>query len=487
MTLGLKTAWTATFAAALVACGGGGEDAPISPAPSTATVAVRGAMVKPVSVTASAVTALNKADASFKETRLQSLACPDVPDGYDPIISTPVEFRDAAGAVLSTLTTDSCGAFTGNVATGATVAVATPTGVAPIRQPIASLIVTAGSTTPTLVSALPTGASYVISVVQDTGNGRLAMTVSDSLSGKAVLGLTAADFAFSLGANPLALTSLSYGASLAQSNASVSVVLDSSSSMSTGVGTTGRSRYQVAAIAGHELLNGLTTGSDEINMTLFASRIFPMNDFTLASLSWTDLAGVITPAYTFSTTGTTRTVAALRPLVDAYNPQSAIYRRNTTGDAVHPDTGTRRIGSSYAFGGNTAFYDGTLQGITNLSTAVNPRKIVVAMTDGQENASRSTLEQVIQAAITQGVPLFTVAFGSASSVNEANMQAMADRTGGQYRRVEGIDLAGLFQGIQTGIRFQYLAALGSTPVSGSVVTITLSRGAVPVVRTVTIR
>ena len=85
------------------------------------------------------------------------------------------------------------------------------------------------------------------------------------------------------------------------------------------------------------------------------------------------------------------------------------------------------------------------------------------------------------------MPVFTVAFGAASQVDEVDMQAIADQTGGQYKRVEGLDLAGLFQGIQTGIRFQYVATLGAVQASGTVLTITLNRGATPVTRTLTIQ
>jgi von Willebrand factor type A domain len=305
-----------------------------------------------------------------------------------------------------------------------------------------------------------------------------------------VLGLTAADFGFAAAAAPVGLASLSYGSSQAQGSASVSVVLDSSSSMGALVGTTGKSRYQVAALAAHELLNGLQTGADEANVTIFSSRIFPMNDTTLAALNWVDTAGLAIPDYTFSATGKTQTIAALRPVIDAYNPRSQIYRSNatsTTADAVHPDTGNRRISSSYPYSGATAFYDGTITGINALTGALNPRKIVVSMTDGQENASVATLPTVISTAKAQNVPVFTVAFGAASQVDEADMQAIADQTGGQYRRVEGLDLAGLFQGIQTGIRFQYVATLGAVQASGTVLTITLTRGGTPVTRTITIQ
>ena len=486
-----KAAMTLACTSALLACGGGGGESP-PPGGGTGTgtgeQSVSGVLVVPLSIAATSSVAMRRALSAARAPTAYP-GCPDVPDGYQPLASVPIQFTDSAGTLLSTLTTDSCGGFSGNVNTAATVATAQPTGVSPITQPVSSLITVAGAAAP-IVSTLPTGAEYVISVVQDLGAARVAMTISDSLTGKAVLGLTPADFSFAVAAAPVGLASLSYGSSQSQGNASVSVVLDSSSSMTAMVGTTGRNRYQVAALAAHELLNGLASGADEANVTIFSSRIFTMNDATLASLNWVDPTGTVMPDYSFSTSGKTQNIAALRPIIDAYNPRSQIYRANGTGpstDPVHSATGDLRIASSYPYSGATAFYDATIAGVNALTDALNPRKIVVSMTDGQENSSTATLPAVVSAARAQGVPVFTVAFGAANQVDEVNMQAIADQTGGQYRRVEGIDLAGLFQGIQTGIRFQYVATLAAAPASGSVLTITLNRGPTPVTRNLPIQ
>jgi hypothetical protein len=492
-----KGSFTLICTAALVACGGGGSggatDGTSNGGGSSPTAqSVHGMLVAPLPISATSESVMERAASNSAGQRLRPLAypgCPDVPDGYQPLASLAIQFLDSTDAVLSTLTTDNCGNFSGTVSADATVATARPATAAPITQPVSSLISVAGAPAPVL-STLPTGAQYVIGVVQDLGNSRIALTISDSQTGKAVLGLTPADFSFSVASAPVGLSSLSYGSSQAQGNASVSIVLDSSSSMSTPVGTTGRSRYQVAALAAHELLNGLRSGADEASVTLFSSSIYTMNDATLALQNWVDPSGATLPDYTFSATGRTQSIAALRPVIDSYNPDSQIYRSNGTGtgtDPVHPDTGNLRLSGSYRYSGVTAFYDGTIAGVNLLSSALNPRKIVVSMTDGQENASRARLADVVAAAQAQGIPVFTVAFGTATQVDEADMQAIADQTGGQYRRVEGIDLTGLFQGIQTGIRFQYVATLAAAPTSGTVMTISLTRGATPITRTLTIQ
>jgi hypothetical protein len=80
-----------------------------------------------------------------------------------------------------------------------------------------------------------------------------------------------------------------------------------------------------------------------------------------------------------------------------------------------------------------------------------------------------------------------VGFGQAGSVDDATMQNVATQTGGQYKLVAGTDLTGLFQSIQTGITYQYLARLSATPASGSTVSITVTpAGMTPVSRSLTI-
>lgn len=473
--------------AALAACdddddapsaGGGGAT------PSETTVA--GILVTPIATAAASAVLVDDATQRMRAlaVRPASAACPQVPDGYDPLAGVVVSFIDAGSATLATLTTDSCGNFSGKVPAGVTRVTAAPTGVAPISQPVSAFTGAA----PTLASGVPSTANLVLSVLQDLGGGKVALTVTDSLTGKAVLGLTGANFAFAIGTAAQAPSSITYGASTAQA-ASVSIVLDSSGSMASVVGTTGKTAIQIASIATHTLLDGFTSGSDEAGVTIFSSSIFPINDATLARtiFSWTDTAGVARAPYSFSATGLTKDIVRLRPIADLYNSQSAIYLSNPAGDPVHPSTGNLRLRSSYALSGSTAFYDATSAGLALLGSAGNSRKIVVAMTDGVDNASTKRSAGVIAEAVSAGIPMYMVAFGARSAVDEPTMQKMATDSGGEYKRVEGADLAGLFQSIQTGIRFQYLATFPAALASGSVLNTTVTAASLTATRTLTIR
>ncbi len=461
----------------LAACGGGGDGGSGDSNGSDDTRSVKGVLVQPQGTAAASAAILARQGRSREQAA--SAACPAVPDGYDPLASLTVSFRDAADIEVASLTTDACGNFAGDVPSTATTVKAAPTGATPIEQPVSGFTGAA----PALASAMPATADLVISVLQDLGSGKVALSVTDSLTGKSVLGLGGTNFAFKTGANPVVPTGVAYGASTAQS-ASVALVLDASGSMSTRVGTTGKTRNQLAAASAHELLNGLTSGADDAGVVVFDSDSVVINDASLASMRWIDAAGASVAPYTFSVTGMTSTIAQLRPIADLYNENSAIYRNGT--DPVHAATGSLRLAWS-PFGGATAYYDGTSDGLALVAQGGNARKIVVAMTDGENNSSRKSIDTVIAEAKTAGIPLYTVAFGEAREVDEAGMQRMAAETGGEYKRVEGADVTGLFQSIQTGIRFQYVASFASAFGSATVLTSTVSAGGKQATRDLTIR
>lgn len=496
-------ALAAITCAALAACGGGSSDTAVTDTAGTTTTAtpgsaanqsVAGILVAPS--TNAAASALLMGDESSRRQALRALdqdgqvnvnaagPCTQVPDGYTPLSGVSIAFTDAAGATQATLTTDACGNFSGSVPASATNATASAAGMAALSQPVSALT----GSGPALISTLPATATPVISVLQDLGGGKVALSVTDSLTGKAVLGLGQAAFAFAVKGAAQLPSGIANGASTAQP-ASVGVVLDASGSMDSLVGSTTKTSIQVASIATHTLLDGLSVAGNEAGIVIFSSSIFAMNDATLASKSftWADASGTVVPAYSFSATGLTKDMSRLRPIADLYDSKSAIYLANPKGDAVNAATGTLRLKSTYALSGGTSFYDATSRGLSMLSAASNGRKIVVAMTDGMDNESTKSVDTVIAEAKTAGVPLYTVAFGAATAVNEKVMQRMATESGGEYKRVEGIDLTGLFQSIQTGIRFQYVVSFPAAFASGTALDTSVSAAGLTAKRTLTVR
>jgi hypothetical protein len=79
----------------------------------------------------------------------------------------------------------------------------------------------------------------------------------------------------------------------------------------------------------------------------------------------------------------------------------------------------------------TAFYDGLLRAIDDLQKIPNHQslKLIIAGSDGGENRSKHSLEEILQAAKESAIPIFCIGVGSA---NEAVMQHIAKETNGLY-------------------------------------------------------
>ena len=116
------------------------------------------------------------------------------------------------------------------------------------------------------------------------------------------------------------------------------------------------------------------------------------------------------------------------------NDKGEIIKFSNSVAVVQPFTTDKSLLSSVArstwsgAGGNTALYDSIYQAVTDTSRQ-GGRMAVIAMTDGYENASTHTLNDIINSAKTSGVPVFTVGLGS---VNKTVLKQIAGETGGAY-------------------------------------------------------
>lgn len=88
-------------------------------------------------------------------------------------------------------------------------------------------------------------------------------------------------------------------------------------------------------------------------------------------------------------------------------------------------------------GGGAAFYDAIYQAITNRKLVpgepLEPRRVVVVLGDGHDNASSKTLEQVLELAQRNLVTIYAIsteAYGYTSDSSK-NLRRLADETGGR--------------------------------------------------------
>lgn len=108
-----------------------------------------------------------------------------------------------------------------------------------------------------------------------------------------------------------------------------------------------------------------------------------------------------------------------------------------------------------ASGGSTALYDACLEAINQVTPEVGV-KAIIAFTDGANNASHITADQLVAAANEKGVPIYTIGIQS-GSFTESTLRYIADHTGGGfYVSPTPGDLTAVFNAIKSHIANAYL-------------------------------
>jgi Ca-activated chloride channel homolog len=115
--------------------------------------------------------------------------------------------------------------------------------------------------------------------------------------------------------------------------------------------------------------------------------------------------------------------------------------------------------------GETALYDVTAMALKRLRP-LKRRKAVVLFTDGDDNRSRLSVDQVIQMARASEVSIYSVAQGaSESDTLKVFLDRLAEETGGRSYFIGSIrKLSETFRGILTELKSQYF--LTYTPPAG---------------------
>ncbi len=109
------------------------------------------------------------------------------------------------------------------------------------------------------------------------------------------------------------------------------------------------------------------------------------------------------------------------------------------------------VDSNYSLGGSTALYQSIYQGTNDayLQNVNQYIRCVIAFTDGGENASSVTRDDMITNALTKGIPVYTIGLldfysGTIGSPG-LDMKNIADTTGGFYFRIPPDTCSGLSQ------------------------------------------
>lgn len=386
--------------------------------------------------------------------------CANVPAGYTPLMNVTVVFLDAAGNELSStpVMTDECGFFSS----------VTPAGTASIRvvsagnrDLVASVDAIAASGF--VASTIPSNADYRIGFLSAYDDTTLGFTVTDTITNKAVVGLSSSTFSVSLDGTDQSFTSITTG--LTGDDASIVMVTDASGSMGSTAFTddTGfrYSRNNLSAIAAHQFLDQKGQ-NDEISMLIFDGRINFMDQQAVNDLFTMQDASANPFNYVFPANGFTKDSAQMRLIVDAYNRDSKLWDEFNDFDN-HPDTPAISMTDFYPWGGSTAFYRSTVEASNKLLAQGSPRKFILAMTDGSNNGGGS-IQEVIDTANTNRTPVYTIGF---ADPNRTDLDQIATDTGATYFQAESLDISDAYNSIQTNIQFQYIGTLATSTATTS--------------------
>lgn len=478
----------------LTACGGGGgsdsntaTNLVVTPVDPNAPI-LKGTLVIPTSTKQVAAKLLS----ANKQQTKQAKECDNVPTGYQPLI-TAINFLDINEQVVATVVSNECGDFITNENERITHIRATSVGnrdifinVEVFQQNVAGVVSTISST-----------AQYQIASIQLSGSDQLAFAVTDTVTNKAIIGMPNSAFSVRINDIPIAITNLK-NAIAVDNTASVGLVLDASPSMSVTVedengnnindeNNNPYTRLRLSALAAHAYLDNVSAG-DETGMVVFDRNVDFINDNAIERLFTLRDANSEVASYTFSADGFTTEPASLRFVVDAYNFYSTLHTQRDFGyDEKHPDSPALQV-TSYPWDQGSAIYDAIVEGLNRVALRTNSRKILIAISDGQDSRSSETEQTVINDAVAKGIPVYTIAYGKVPNpvlggANVETMQNIASATNATFFLAGSLDLAAVFQSIQTGINFQYIAALSNVVAEGDSVELVLDYNGISATRT----
>jgi Ca-activated chloride channel family protein len=111
--------------------------------------------------------------------------------------------------------------------------------------------------------------------------------------------------------------------------------------------------------------------------------------------------------------------------------------------------------------GMTAIYDGIMSGLSRLERAMHTRQVLIVVSDGDDNASKTTLDNTLKGVRDSDATIYTIALDDPliKDGNPSLLRRLARSTGGeayQPRRVEDVPEA--FERISKDIRNAYTLA-----------------------------
>ena len=171
-------------------------------------------------------------------------------------------------------------------------------------------------------------------------------------------------------------------------------------------------------------------------------------------------------------------IASLQFPAEGGNDEAAIVKFALTIGAKTPFTSVENdlnaaIDAPYPGDINgTILYEATIDAIAQyVGRPAGSKQALIVFSDGNDEESTSTLTDVINSAIHNDIPVFTIAYISSSISKPEIMQQLAQETGGQFFLAPTTQLAGIYQTISTILSNQYLIEYTTSSSSGDTVSV----------------
>jgi Ca-activated chloride channel homolog len=83
-------------------------------------------------------------------------------------------------------------------------------------------------------------------------------------------------------------------------------------------------------------------------------------------------------------------------------------------------------------GKNTAIGDGIATGISALKSSQAKSKIMIVLSDGEQNSGKVSIEEAVTIAAQRGIKIYVIGFGNEEAINHTLMQRIANESSGAY-------------------------------------------------------